>query len=171
MPRSFVLTTVALAALLGAPGRSARAQVSGQITAQAGLGAQVGVNGQQNLTWAGNAYPGVPKTVAATDPTAARFQLTGSPATAEMSVTVNPPTELAGPGGAMLAIDGWSLCVGSTATQSGCSAYAWASLPMVRRLVAGQLYLWIGARVAPTPSQAAGTYVGVLEVVALFTGN
>lgn len=156
--------------LLAAATAPAAAQ-TGQITVQAGVGPQVSVTGQQNLTFGGGLFPGVARTVSPrTGATAARFYLTGAGGD-EVNITVNAPSLLAGPGPG-LPIDTWRYCHGTTATQANCTEASFATLPLVRFLSAGgELYVWLGATARPTAAQPAGTYTGNIELVAAYTGN
>jgi hypothetical protein len=155
-------------ALGAAPAVSAQ---SGQITAQAGVGPQVSVTGQQNLTFGAGLFPGVSRAVSPrTGATAARFYITGT-ANDEVNITINAPSLLAGPGPG-LPMDTWRYCHGSTATQANCTEAAFTTLPLVRLLSAGgELYVWLGATARPTASQPAGTYTGNVELIAAYTGN
>lgn len=144
---------------------------SAQISVQAGLGPQVAVTGQQNLTFGSGLFPGVTRSVdPRTGATAARFYITGV-AGDEVSITVNAPSQLTGqvPG---LPIDTWRYCSGFTAVQASCVLET--SMPFTRTLTVttpGQLWVWIGATARPTAAQRAGLYTGTLELVAAYTGN
>lgn len=167
--RPAALRFLCAALLLG--GASAAHAQSAQITAQAGLGPQVAVTGQQNLTFGAGLYPGVTRTVdPRTGATAARFLVTGV-AGDEVSITVNVPSQLTGqvPG---LPIDTWRYCSGFTAVQANCVLET--TMPFTRTLTVttpGQLWVWIGATARPTAAQRAGVYTGVIELVASYTGN
>lgn len=144
---------------------------SAQITAQAGLGPQVQVTGQQNLTFGGGLYPGVARTVnPRTTATAARFLVSGL-AAEDVNITFNVPTQLTGPGPG-LPIDTWRYCSGITTVQANCVLET--TMPFTRTLTPttpGQLWVWVGATARPTAAQRAGTYTGIIELVAAYVGN
>lgn len=166
--RPFLLF-VACAALSAGAG-TARAQ-SAQISVQAGLGPQVTVTGQQNLSFGSGLFPGVARSVdPRTGATAARFYLTGASGD-EVSITVNVPSQLVGPTSG-LPIDTWRYCSGFTATQANCVLES--TMPFTRTLTVtatGEMWVWVGATARPTAGQRAGTYTGVIELVAAYTGN
>lgn len=166
---SRVATMLALA-LVGVVPVVLRAQTA-QITAQAGVGAQVTVTGQQNLTFGAGLFPGVARTISPRlSATAARFFLSGVGGD-EVNITVNAPSQLTGPGPGLL-IDTWRYCWANTNAQAGCTEAAFSTLPLVRFLAAnGEMYVWIGATARPTAAQLAGTYTGNIELVAAYTGN
>lgn len=167
--RPVALRLLCAALLLG--GASAARAQSGQITAQAGLGPQVAVTGQQNLTFGTGLFPGVVRTVdPRTAATAARFLVSGVSGD-EVSITINAPTQLTGPTPG-LPIDTWRYCSGFTAVQANCVLET--TMPFTRTLTVttpGQLWVWVGATARPTAGQRAGVYTGVIELVASYTGN
>lgn len=171
--RSRHLLRALVALLLAGVGADASAQASSAINAVATLGQGINVTVTRTLTWPAALLPGVASIVAATDATAAAVTLDGAGGD-EVSVNFTFPSTLTGPGGATLPLDTWTLCYGTSSTQSACTAYPVASLPLVTRLPqagGGVIYLWIGAAARPGSTQASGSYTGSLSVLALYTGN
>lgn len=161
------LRTAALVALLAAP--AVVSAQSAQIQAQATVVTPLVVTAGQNLQF-GNVFQGVNKTVAFGDAASGRFSITGFN-TSQVALTFTLPGTLAS-GGNNLAIDSWDVRVNGTNAPAGATALSVTSgTPVNTNLVAGNLFVFMGARVLPTAAQAAGSYSGTITLAAAYTGN
>lgn len=163
--RSF--RTAALAALLALPA-VATAQ-SASIQATATVVTPLVVTAGQNLAF-GNVFQGVNKTVAFGDASSGRFSITGFE-NSQVALTFTLPATL-GSNGNTLAIDTWDVRTNGTNTVAGATALSVTSgTPVNRNLVSNNLFVFMGARVVPTATQAAGNYSGTITLAAAYTGN
>lgn len=163
--RSF--RTTALVALLALPA-VATAQ-SASIQATATVVTPLVVTAGQNLAF-GNVFQGVNKTIAFGDASSGRFSITGFN-TSQVALTFTLPANIAS-GGNTLAIDSWDVRVNGTNAPAGATQLSVVSgTPVNSTLVAGNLFVFMGARVVPTGTQAAGSYTGTITLAAAYTGN
>jgi hypothetical protein len=160
-------TRLALAALFAAP-VMAGAQ-SGTIQATATVVTPLAVNGTANLAF-GTVFQGVNKTVAYSDAASGRFSVTGF-ATSQVALTFTLPSSLSN-GVDALAIDSYSAYVNGTNAAAGATSLGavTSGTPVNSNLVAGSMYLFVGGRVVPTATQAAGSYTGTITLAAAYTG-
>jgi hypothetical protein len=143
---------------------AAQAQ-SANITATAVVQQPITVTGAANLDF-GNVFPGVAKTVAVTDATAGRFNVTGQ-ASAPGKLSFTLPTNLVN-GGNNLAIGTWSGNVNTTASPTGTSFTPSAAVQAFTFSGTGTAFVYVGATVTPTVAQVAGTYTGTVTMTVTY---
>jgi hypothetical protein len=160
------LTVVALLAL-GATAAQAQG-VSNTIVATATVQTPLTVTGTTTLDF-GNVFPGVAKTIAPSAVTAGKFTV-GGQANAEVNMVVAPPTDLVGPGGALLAIGSWLGGYDTDNTQGSQTGLTLAGTTDRLDATTGALYVWLGATVTPTAGQVAGTYNANVQLTVAYTG-
>jgi hypothetical protein len=110
--------------------------------------------------------PGVAKSVAVTDPTAGRWDVTGQ-ASAPVSLNFTLPSNLAS-GGNLMPIGSYTGNHNTTASPTGTS-FTPSGTPTAAALSAGgELFVYIGATVSPTTNQAAGVYTAAVTLTVLY---
>jgi hypothetical protein len=153
--RTTLSTAIVLALGLGVS--NAHAQ-SATIQALATVLTPITVTGARNLDF-GTVFPGINKTIGVTAATSGRFDATGT-ALANVDISFTLPTNLVS-GANNLAISTWTGCWNPTANNASvaCTAFtpSGAAVP-VNFGVAGSLWVFVGATVAPTAGQATGSY-------------
>ena len=155
----------ALAALVAAP----LAAQSASIQATATVVTPLVVTAGQNLAF-GNVFQGVARTIPRTDANSGRFSLTGFQ-NSQVALTFTLPATLAS-GSNTMPINLWDIGVNGTNAAAGSTGLTVTSgTPVTTNLVSGALWVFVGARVQPTASQAAGSYAGTISLVAAYTGN
>ena len=159
------LTLVAAALVL--TGTTLQAQTNNaSITATASVQTPINVVGAQQLQF-GNVFPGVNKTVAATDLTnAGRFDVTGQAST-PVTVSFTLPATLAS-GGNTMPIASYTGIHALLATQAGGVAFTPSSGATPTLSGTGNLYVWVGAQVQPATNQAAGVYTGSITMTVVY---
>src|SRR5438105_1248742 len=161
----YTASKAALATLVLALGATAavRAQgVNGSITATATVQSPIAVAGAQPLAF-GNVFPGVVKTVAYSDPTGGRFDVTGQ-GNAGVTYSFNLPTNLTSLGN-NLPIGSWTGYVNGANSTSGGSAITPSATPAGASLSAGgTLFFFVGATVTPANNLPAGSYTGTVTL-------
>ena len=143
---------------------------SGNINATATVLQPLTVTGARDLAF-GNVYPGVSKAIAVGDATSGRFDLTGV-ATAQVQFSFTLPTNLTN-GGNTLPIGTWTGYYNSTNNAAiGGTAFTPSSSNTTTSLAAvtGQLFVFVGATVSPSGTQAQGAYTGQVTLTAAYTG-
>jgi|SRR5688572_2031445 hypothetical protein len=151
-----VSTAVVAATLVAASNASAQ---SANINVTANVLQAITVSGTAPLDFQ-NVFPGVNKTIAVGDATSGRFTATGS-ASQNVNLTFTLPTNLTS-GVNNLAIGSWSGCRDADAAPAGCIAFVPSAVATAAAFsAAGELYVFIGATVSPTPTQAAGSYTAI----------
>ena len=146
-------TAVVAATVVAASNASAQ---SANINVTANVFQAITVTAGTNLAF-GNVFPGINKTVLTTDAGAGRWDATGQ-ASANVNMTFTLPTNLVN-GGNNLAISTWTGCRDGDNTVAGCTSFTPSGSATAAVFGAGGvLTVWIGATVAPTPTQAAGAY-------------
>jgi spore coat protein U-like protein len=152
-------TAVVAATVIAATNVSAQANIN----VSANVFQAISVSGAEDLDF-GNVFPGVAKTIAVGDGGAGRFDATGQ-ASANVNMTFTLPASLAGPGGNTLTIGSWAGCTNPTNTTVSCTAFVPAATAVGTQFGnPGNLFIWIGATVSPTPTQAAGSYTGTVQL-------
>jgi hypothetical protein len=117
----------------------------------------------------GNVFQGVNKSVLFSDATSARFSIAGF-GVSQVAMTFTLPGSLAS-GANTMTIDSWDVRSNGTNSTTGTSALTVVSgTPVNGNLVASNLYLFVGGRVVPGVSQAAGAYTGSIVLAAAYTG-
>ena len=115
----------------------------------------------------GSVFPGLNKTIAVTDAGAAAFSVQGQ-ANASVNLTFTTPATLAN-GGNSLTIGSWAARRNTTnSSASGTDFTPSSSATSATLSSGGALYLFVGATVQPTASQAAGTNTGTLTLTVVY---
>ena len=136
------------------------------ITATASVQTPINVVGAQALSF-GNVFPGVNKTVAATDLTnAGRFDVTGQAST-PVTLSFTLPATL-GSAGNTMPIVSYTGVHASLATQVGGVAFSPAAGATPTLSGLGALFVWVGAQVQPATNQAAGVYTGSITMTVVY---
>jgi hypothetical protein len=158
--------SLVLAALV-LTGTVAQAQTNNaSITATAIVQTPINVNGFQQLNF-GNVFPGLNKTVLATDLTnAGRFDVTGQASTGVI-LSFTLPATLSSGSNTMPIVSYTGEYAGNTA-QTGATAFTPASGASPSLNGSGQLYVWVGAQVQPATNQASGTYTGSITLTVVY---
>ena len=156
--KASVLTMV----MLGAAASTAAAQ-SANINATANVYQAITVNGIRTLDF-GNVFPGVNKTILVGDATSGKFSATGQ-ANANVNITFTLPTTLNDASSNQLSINSWTACRNAADVVGACTAFTpSASATGTTFGASGTLFVWVGATVAPTAGQTAGTYTNTVTM-------
>jgi len=157
------LAVVALALM----GTALQAQTNNaSITATASVQTPINVVGAQQLSF-GNVFPGVNKTVAATDlVNAGRFDVTGQ-ANTPVTLSFTLPATLSS-GANTMPIVSYTGVHAQNNAQTGGTAFAPASGATPTLNGAGALWVWVGAQVQPATNQAAGVYTGSVTMTVVY---
>lgn len=135
------------------------------INATATVQAPINVVAAANLDFQ-TVLPGVGSTVAVTDPTAGRWDVTGQ-ASAPVSLSFTLPSNLAS-GANLMPIGSYTGNHNTTASPTGTS-FTPSGTPTAAGLSAGgQLFVYIGATVTPATNQAAGVYTAAVTLTVLY---
>src|SRR5437667_2447932 len=155
--RSITKLSLVVASLV-LTGTALQAQTNNaSITATASVQTPINVLGPQPLN-SGNVFPGVNKTVAASDLTnAGRFDVTGTPST-QVTLSFTLPATLSSGGGNTMPIVSYSGVYALVATQAGGFIFAPAAGASPTLSGTGGLFVWVGAQVQPATNQVAGVY-------------
>ena len=136
------------------------------ITATASVQTPINVVGAQQLNF-GNVFPGVNKTVAATDLTnAGRFDVTGQAST-PVTLSFTLPATLSS-GGNTMPIVSYTGVHALLATQAGGIAFSPAAGANPTLSGTGALFVWVGAQVQPATNQVAGVYTGSITMTVVY---
>lgn len=159
------LTLVVAALVL--TGTALQAQTNNaSITATATVQTPINVVGAQALSF-GNVFPGVNKTIAATDLTnGGRFDVTGQ-ASAPVTLSFTLPATLSSAGNTMPIVSYTGVHAQNVA-QTGGVAFAPASGATPTLSATGGLFVWVGAQVQPATNQAAGVYNGSVVMTVVY---
>lgn len=157
---TMVLIALTLAGVSVAP-----AQNNASITVSANVQAPITVVGAANLDF-GNVFPGVNKSVTVTDAAAGRFNVLGQ-ASAPVSFTFVLPGNLSA-GANLLPIANWTGNHNTSAAPTGTGFTPSAAATAATLSASGQLFVYIGAQVTPSVSQAAGTYTGTVQITVVY---
>jgi hypothetical protein len=162
------LTVATLAAaVLGATTVAAQSN-SGSITATAVVQSPLNVTPVQGLDF-GNVFPGVNATVAVTDATAGRLDVSGAASTLVNVSFTALPTDLTS-GGNNLPIGTYTGLVNTSATCTSASGsgFSPSSGTSATLNTSGALCVFVGATVSPPVGLAAGTYTGTITMQVLY---
>jgi len=170
MRKFSTISSLTLALVLAA--NTASAQVSGNMTATATVGAALSVSAAAGVTGQvrfGTLAQGASATVVApSSATAGRFDVTGIASTALSVTFTSLPATLNGPAGATISMSAYEACFTATTVNAGCTPQAISVGPAMTgtALSAGGLgYVWIGATLgAIGGGQTTGTYTGTITV-------
>lgn len=136
------------------------------ITATANVQTPINVLGAQNLGFQ-NVFPGVNKTVAATDlANAGRFDVTGQAST-PVTVSFTLPATLSS-GGNTMPIDSYSGAHADNSSQTGGTSFNPVTGASPTLSATGGLFVWIGARVTPATNQAQGVYTANVTMTVVY---
>jgi hypothetical protein len=154
-------------AVLVLTGTTLQAQTNNaSITATASVQTPINVLGAQQLSF-GNVFPGVNKTIAATDlPNAGRFDVTGQAST-PVTLSFTLPATLGSAGNTMPIVSYTGVHAQNNA-QTGGIGFTPASGASPSLNASGQLWVWIGAQVQPATNQAAGVYTGSITMTVVY---
>jgi hypothetical protein len=170
--RTIFKAAFALALIAGMTTATAHAQNSDFITARATVLTPLAVVGDADLDF-GNVFPGVPATVAVTDPTAGHFTVNGAD-NAGVDITFALPTDLVF-GANLLPIASWTGVHNTTNAAAGGTAFTPSAAVEVSRLSTGaspgELYVFIGATVTPAATQPAGLYTAPVTMTVVYNGT
>jgi Domain of unknown function (DUF4402) len=148
-------------ALIGARGVDAQG-VNGSFTATATVQSPIAVTGAVPLNFQ-SVFPGVVKTVAYSDVTAGRFDVTGQASTL-VTYSFTLPLNLTN-AGQNLPIGSWTGYVNTTQSTSGGTAITPSvSSASATLSVSGTLSFYIGATVTPPNTLPAGSYTGTVTL-------
>src|SRR6266540_4648602 len=150
--RSITKLSLVVAALV-LTGTALQAQTNNaSITATASVQTPINVVGAQQLNF-GNVFPGVNKTVAATDLTnAGRFDVTGQAST-PVTLSFTLPATLSS-GANTMPIDTYTGIHADNSAQTGGVAFNPVTGATPTLSATGGLFVWVGARVVPATHQA-----------------
>jgi hypothetical protein len=144
----------------------AEAQNSANASVTADVQQPITVTKTGDLTF-GTVYPGLDKTVAVTDGTAAKFTVQGQ-ANASINLTFTLPTTIES-GGNTLPVANWAGRYNSSNTAaSGTDFTPSASATSTTVPGGGSLYVFVGATAQPAAGQAAGAYSGTMTLTVVY---
>ena len=149
-------------------GAAAQAQTNNaSITATANVQTPINVVGAQQLNF-GNVFPGVNKTVLASDlSNAGRFDVSGQ-ASAPVTLSFTLPATLSS-GGNTMPIDNYTGIRADDAAQTvGAVLFSPGASNPATLSGAGALFVWVAARVTPATNQAQGTYTGSIQMTVVY---
>ncbi len=164
--RSITKLSLVVAALV-LTGTAVQAQTNNaSITATANVQTPINVLGAQQLSF-GNVFPGVNKTIAATDLTnAGRFDVTGQ-ASSPVTISFTLPATLGSAGNTMPIVSYTGVHAQNNA-QTGGTAFSPAAGASPSLNASGALWVWVGAQVQPATNQAAGVYTGSITMTVVY---
>lgn len=164
--RSVTKLSLAVAALV-LTGTALQAQTNNaSVTATATVQTPINVLGAQQLSF-GNVFPGVNKTVPASDlANAGRFDVTGQ-GSAAVTISFSLPATLSSAGNTM-PISSFTGIHALVNTQALGAAFTPSSGATTSLSAGGQLFVWIGAQVQPATNQAAGVYTGSIIMTVVY---
>lgn len=164
--RSVTKLSLVVAALV-LTGTALQAQTNNaSVTATATVQTPINVLGAQQLSF-GNVFPGVDKTVAATDlANAGRFDVTGQ-ASASVTLSFGLPATLSD-GVNTLPIGSFTGIHALVNTQALGAAFTPSVGATTSLSAGGLLFVWIGAQVQPATNQAAGVYTGSIIMTVVY---
>ena len=154
-------------AALTLTGTALQAQTNNaSITATASVQTPINVVGAQQLNF-GNVFPGVNKTVAATDlVNGGRFDVTGQ-ANTPVTLSFTLPATLSS-GANTMPIVSYTGVHAQNNAQTGGTAFTPASGATPTLNGSGALWVWVGAQVQPATNQAAGVYTGSITMTVVY---
>lgn len=157
--------TVTLALVVVSNALSAQ---SATMSASATVATPITVTGLAPLAF-GFVIRGVNKTIAWNAASSGRMSIAGF-ATSQLALTFTLPATLTN-GANTLPINAYRIRFNGTNSTTGATAVAVTNgVPVRRNLVAGSLFVFVGARVQPSAVQAVGAYAGAVVLSAAYTG-
>ena len=165
MRNSKLSLAVLALAVIGASAVQAQTN-SASITATANVQTPINVVGANALAF-GNVFPGVNKTVAATDLTnAGRFDVTGQNST-PVTLSFTLPATLSS-GANTMPIDTYTGISALNSAQTGGVGFNPVTGASPTLSGTGALFVWIGARVTPATNQAQGVYTANVTMTVVY---
>jgi hypothetical protein len=161
------LSLVAVALLTGAASAVQAQTNNASITATATVQTPINVVGAQQLNF-GNVFPGVNKSVPATDLTnGGRFDVTGQ-VSAPVTISFTLPGSLSS-GGNTMPIDTYTGVHADNAAQTGGVVFnpVTGASPTLSA-AGGLLFVWVGARVTPATNQVQGVYTANIVMTVVY---
>jgi hypothetical protein len=159
------LTLIAAALVLTSTAVQAQTN-NASIQATASVQTPINVVGAQPLAF-GNVFPGVNKTIAATDLTnAGRFDVTGQAST-PVTISFVLPATLAS-GGNTMPIANFTGMHALVNTQAGGVAFTPSAGVTTTLSGTGGIFVWVGAQVQPATNQAAGAYTASVSMTVVY---
>jgi len=161
------MRSIAIVAALALTGTALQAQTNNaSITATASVQTPINVLGAQALGF-GNVFPGVNKTVAATDLTnGGRFDVTGQ-ASSPVTLSFTLPATLSS-GANTMPIVNYTGVHALLNTQAGGIVFTPSAGATPTLSGTGALFVWVGAQVQPATNQAAGVYTGSITMTVVY---
>ncbi len=161
------ITKLSLVAVLALTGTALQAQTNNaSITATASVQTPINVIGAQPLNF-GNVFPGVNKTVVATDLTnAGRFDITGQAST-PVTLSFTLPATL-GSGSNTMPIVSYAGVHAQNSTGTGGIGFLPSAGASPSLNASGALWVWVGAQVQPATNQVAGVYTGSITMTVVY---
>jgi len=161
------ITKLSLVAVLALTGTALQAQTNNaSITATASVQTPINVVGAQPLNF-GNVFPGVNKTVVATDLTnAGRFDITGQAST-PVTLSFTLPATL-GSGSNTMPIVSYAGVHAQNSTGTGGIGFLPSAGASPSLNASGALWVWVGAQVQPATNQVAGVYTGSITMTVVY---
>ena len=164
--RSPLSTTIALALLAAVPAAASAQTQSASIIATAVVQQPINVVGAVNLAF-GNVFPGVNKSIAVTDASAGRFDVTGQASSPVLMSFVLPANLTSG--GNNLPIGTWTGHWNTANSPSGGTNFTpSAGTTNATFSGTGGLFVFVGSAVSPATNQAAGTYTGAVQLTVTY---
>jgi len=166
MRNSKLSLAVLVLAVIGVSAAQAQTN-NASITATATVQTPINVIGAQALAF-GNVFPGVNKSVAATDLTnAGRFDVAGQ-ASAPVTLSFTLPATLSF-GANTMPIDSYSgMRADNSAQTVGVVAFTPGASNSATLSAAGSMFVWVGARVTPATNQAQGVYTANVTMTVVY---
>lgn len=161
------MRSIAILAVVALTGTALQAQTNNaSITATASVQTPINVVGAQALGF-GNVFPGVNKTVLATDLTnGGRFDVTGQAST-PVTLSFTLPATLSS-GANTMPIVNYTGVHALVNTQAGGVAFTPSAGATPTLSGTGALFVWVGAQVQPATNQAAGVYTGSITMTVVY---
>lgn len=159
------LSLAVLALVISASAAQAQTN-NASITATASVQTPINVIGAQALSF-GNVFPGVNKTVAASDLTnAGRFDVTGQAST-PVTLSFTLPASLSS-GANTMPIDTYTAIHADNSSQTSGTLFSPVAGASPTLSATGGLFVWVGARVVPATNQAQGVYTANVTMTVVY---
>ncbi len=124
----------------------------------------------------GNVYAGIPKVISKSAAgAAAEFHVSGTASSEVLITFLNLPTYVSQSGYNMSVVIKDTDCAMDSSASPNQASPGYNNLnpwkPMVYRLGATGLTIWLGATIVPSIGQKSGNYTGLIQIRAEYTGN
>lgn len=145
---------------------STRAQNSASATVSATVQQPITVTKNNDLSF-GSVFPGVNKTIGVSAGGAAKFTVAGQAST-PVNLTFTLPSTIAS-GANSMTVSSWSGQYNTTDSPTGGTTFTPSASATAATLAGtGSLFVYVGATVEPTESQAAGSYSGSMTLTVVY---